>query len=181
MTLYRVSVLDHACVDYVVHVCGNGAIWCIERIGLVQWYEHTEPKHYPVQTNGRVTAEGVLLPLSNAGSIGMRYLLGQFELETILSRKKRGERGQVAENVIESLIRRNHLQPTFGKFLRRATRSEDIYKGVDMFAASDVDVNGSGVQVKWDGKAESSGNLFVQIWTESVGQDWTEAESHVAG
>ncbi len=177
MTLYRVSVLDHDCVDYVVHVCGNGAVWCIERIGLVQWYEHTDPKLYPVRTHGRITAEGTLLPLRNAGSIGVRYRLNEFELETILSRQERGPCGQITENVVESLIRRKKLHPTFGEFLRRATPREDIYKGVDMFAVSDVDANGSGIQVKWDGRAESSGNLFVQVWTESVGENWTEADS----
>jgi len=177
VTLHRVCILDSACVDYVVHVCGNGSVWCLERVGLVQWYERHKPTVRRVKTNDRITAEGFCFPLKFAASIGREYRITDDERADFYRLPDRRACGLRAESLVVKLIKAGRLRPTFERFIRRATVDEDRRLGVDLFAISDLGDADSGVQVKWDGPAGNTGNLFMQVMTESVREDWTRAPS----
>lgn len=179
MTLYRVSILDHPRVDYLVSFCGNGAVWCLERIGIVQFYERRKPKLEDAITNGHVTGRGFCLPVANAGAFGKRYECPAGHPFVALwnaASQGRGKAGRMAERVFEWSVTHRFFEPTFYSVIRKASEYEDKIHGVDFICKSDVS-DSSGVQVKWDSPAEHSGNLWIQIETEPVSGAWTKSPS----
>lgn len=176
--LYRVSILDHPCVDYLVSFCGNGAIWCLERVGIVQYYERVRPQLRDATIHGRVTGRGFFLPVAHAGSLGKRYEMYGLTLAHLwnTAEHSRGKAGRETEKAFAWHVANRYLEPTFTRVIRKATEQEDRELGVDFFCVSDV-ADRSGVQVKWDSKAELSGNLWIQIETEPVTDSWTQAPS----
>ena len=181
MTLHRVSILDHEAIDYVIHVCDTGDIWCLERVGVVIYCERTQPKMTEAKTNGRVSGRGFLLPVMFAPTIpGYQFLLNATELRRVTQYSTKGERGKAAERLVVDLIKAKRLAPPIFSFQRVATPQEDKYRGVDMFAITSVCAEGSGLQVKWDGRVSETGNLFIQVETEAVTADWSRERVHVA-
>jgi hypothetical protein len=178
MTLYRVSILDHPRVDYLVSFCGNGAVWCLERIAIVQFYEKRKPEMQEAVTNGRVTGHGFFLPVAQAGALGKRYEIPTGRLVDIWNAayKKRGEAGRMAERVFKWSVDNRFFEPTFYPGARKASEYEDKHLGIDFVCRTDI-ADSSGVQVKWDSHAEHSGNLWVQVDTEPVSGEWTQSPS----
>lgn len=178
MTLYRVSILDHPRVDYLVSFCGNGAVWCLERIAIVQFYERRKPEMQDAITNGKVTGRGFFLPVATAGTLGKRYECPEtcFAAIWTAATEGRGKAGKVTERAFDWCVTNRFFEPTFSRVIRKASEYEDKHHGVDFICTSDVSAN-SGVQVKWDSLAEHSGRLWIQVETEPVTGSWTKSPS----